>query len=474
MGQEIGTPDFTPDDLAEFRHRLERETRLLASWLATGALPAGPKVGGFELEAWLVGPDLRPLPRAPDLLARLADPLVVPELATFNLEFNGTPRILAGQALSTMAAELDRTWGHAQTVAGGLGARLAMVGILPTVRPEDLILDHMTPRNRYRILNAQLGALRGHQPLRLDIQGRDRLLLTREDVMAESATTSFQIHLRVPPQEAARVYNLSKILSAPLVAVGANSPYLFGRDLWRETRIPLFEQTCAMGESGLRERVSFGLGYVQASILECFAANLAAYPVILPELHDEPPERLAHLRLHNGTIWRWNRPLIGFDPDGAPHLRIEQRVVPAGPTVPDLIATAALYFGAIQDLLGGGTDPTRALIPFPVAQSNFYAAARLGLEAELSWLDGRRATAGTILAQDLLPRARRGLRNLGIDDDEIDTWLGIIAARLRSGRTGADWQRAWMRRHPDQGMAGLLHAYLDQQQSGRPLHEWSL
>ena len=473
MGQEIGTPDFTPDDLAEFRHRLEQETRLLASWLTAGALPAGPKVGGFELEAWLVGPDLRPLPRAPDLLARLADPLVVPELATFNLEFNGTPQILAGKALSTMAAELDRTWGHAQKVAGGLGARLAMVGILPTVRPEDLILDHMTPRNRYRILNAQLGALRGHQPLRLDIQGRDRLVLTREDVMAESATTSFQIHLRVPPQEAARVYNLSKLLSAPLVAVGANSPYLFGRDLWRETRIPLFEQTCAMGESGLRERVSFGLGYVKESILECFAANLAAYPVILPELHDEPPERLAHLRLHNGTIWRWNRPLIGFDPDGSPHLRIEQRVVPAGPTVLDLIATAALYFGAIQDLLGEA-DPSGALIPFAVAQSNFYAAARLGLEAELIWLDGRTATARTILTQDLLPRARRGLRDLGIDDDEIDTWLGIIAARLRSGRTGADWQRAWVERHPDQDMAGLLHAYLDQQQSGRPLHEWSL
>ncbi|NCA87984.1 MAG: glutamate--cysteine ligase [Gammaproteobacteria bacterium] len=473
MGQEIDTPDFTPADVAEFRQRLAEETRLLADWLSSGALPAGPKVGGFELEAWLVGSDLRPLPRAPDLLARLADPLVVPELATFNLEFNGTPQVLAGSALSTMAAELATTWEHAQTFAMGLGARLAMVGILPTVRPEDLILDHMSPRNRYRILNAELSALRGHQPLRLDIQGRDRLVLTREDVMAESATTSFQIHLRVPPPEAARVYNLSKILSAPLVAVGANSPYLFGRDLWRETRIPLFEQTCAMGDSGLRERVSFGLGYVKASILECFAANLAAYPVILPELHDEPPERLAHLRLHNGTIWRWNRPLIGFNPDGSPHLRIEQRVVPAGPTVPDLIATAALYFGAIQDLLAEA-DPTGALIPFPVAQSNFYAAARLGLEAKLRWLDGRPATARTILTQDLLPRARRGLRVLGIDDDEIDTWLGIIAARLGTGQTGAEWQRAWVERHPDQDMAGLLQAYLDQQHRGRPVHEWPL
>ena len=473
MGQEIETPDFTPADLVEFRHRLDQETQLLASWLSTGALPAGPKVGGFELEAWLVGPDLRPLPHAPDLLARLADPLVVPELATFNLELNGTPQVLAGRALSAMAAELTRTWDQAQTVAQSLGARLAMVGILPTVRAEDLILDHMTPRNRYRILNAQLGALRGHQPLRLDIQGHDRLVLTREDVMAESATTSFQIHLRVSPPEAARVYNLSKILSAPLVAVAANSPFLFGRDLWRETRVPLFEQTCAMGDSGLRERVSFGLGYVRESVMECFTANLDQYPVILPELLDDPPERLAHLRLHNGTIWRWNRPLIGFDPDGSPHLRIEQRVVPAGPTVPDLIATAALYFGAIQDLLTTA-EPADALLPFPVARTNFYAAARLGLEAELHWLDGRPATARTILTQDLLPRARRGLRALDIDSDEIDTWLGLIAARLARGQTGADWQRAWVRRHPDQDMTGLLQAYLDQQHSGRPVHEWTL
>jgi hypothetical protein len=472
MGQEIASSGFSAADRAEFRERLRRETALLGSWLASGELPTGSKVGGFELEAWLVGPDLSPLPRARELLTALRNPLVVHELATFNLEFNGTPRVLRGKALSQMAEELTATWNQTQTVAQGLGARLTMIGILPTTRLEDLILAHMTPLNRYRALNAELGALRGHQPLRLDIEGRDRLVLTRRDVMAESATTSFQIHLRVPPAEAARVYNLSKILSAPLVAISANSPFLFGRDLWRETRIPLFEQTCSMGDSGLRERVSFGQGYVQASILECFQANLTEYPVILPELLAEPPERLAHLRLHNGTIWRWNRPLIGFDPDGSPHLRIEHRVVPAGPTVADLIANAALYYGAIQDLLEEPVAvPTR--LPFAAARANFYAAARWGLAAELRWLDGQVATAEDILAADLLPRARRGLRELGIDGDEIDTWLGIIAARLGTRRTGADWQRAWTGRH-GQDMRLLVQAYLDQQQSGRTLDQWSL
>ena len=472
MGQDIETTGFSAAELAEFRSRLERETQCLAAMLAAGALAAGPKVAGFELEAWLVGPDQRPLPRAPDLLARLADPLVVPELATFNLEFNGTPQPLVGQALSRMAAELETTWNRAQAVADQVGGRLAMIGILPTVRPEDLTLANMTPLNRYQALNSQLLALRQGQPPHLDIQGRQRLELIRQDVMTESATTSFQIHLQVPAAQAARVHNLSTLLSAPLVAVSANSPFLFGRDLWRETRIPLFEQTCSMGNSGLRERVTLGTGYTRGSILDCFQDNLEHYPVILPVLQDEPEERLAHLRLHNGTIWRWNRPLIGFDADGTPHVRIEHRVVPAGPTVADAIANAALYFGAIQDLLNE-PEEERDPLPFATARSNFYAAARLGLEAEIPWLDGRVARLREILARDLLPRARRGLRDLGIDAAEITTWLGVIAGRVATGRTGADWQRAYVERHgPD--LAALTQAYLDRQRSGQPVHEWPL
>jgi len=472
LGQDIETPGFSAAALAEFRSRLERETQRLAAMLAEGALDEGPKVAGFELEAWLVGPDLRPLPRAPELLARLADPLVVPELATFNLEFNGTPQPLAGQALSRMAAELETTWNRAQAAANQVGGRLAMIGILPTVRPEDLVLANMTPLNRYRALNAQLLALRQGQLPHLDIQGQERLELIRQDVMTESATTSFQIHLQVPAGQAARVHNLSTLLSAPLVAVSANSPFLFGRELWRETRIPLFEQTCSMGTSGLRERVTLGNDYTRGSILDCFLDNLEHYPVILPVLLDEPEERLAHLRLHNGTIWRWNRPLIGFDADEIPHVRIEHRVVPAGPTVVDGIATAALYFGAIQDLLDEPGELTDRL-PFASARGNFYAAARQGLEAEIPWLGGRVTSLREILVRDLLPRARRGLQALNIDAAEITTWLGIIEARVATGRTGANWQRAYVQRHgPD--LTALTQAYLDRQGSGQPVHQWPL
>ncbi len=472
MSQEIGTDHFTPADLAEFRVRLRAETDLLAAWIAEGVLASGPRTGGYELEAWLVGSDLRPLPCAGELLARLQDPQVIHEVASFNLEINGQPQRLQGQSLSQMAAELEATWARSQAVGTTLNARLMMIGILPTLREEDLTMGNMTPSNRFHILNAQIMAQHQGQPLQLQVQGQDRMEITRYDVMATATTTSFQIHLKVSPAESARVYNLSKILSAPLVAVSANSPYLFGLDLWRETRIPVYEQTTSVTWSIRSDRTRFGTRYANSSVLESFQANLRDFPIYLPELLDEPMESLAHLRLHNGTIWRWNRPVVGFDSDGTPHLRIEHRPLSAGPTILDVVANAALYFGAIQSLLHDPRPPEGSL-SCPVACANFYRAAQQGLEARLQWLDGRVATAREIIASDLLPRARWGLRHLGFDRGEIRRWLGIMDGRVRTGQTGAEWQRAFIARHgPD--MTALTGAYLERQQSGRPIHDWTL
>ena len=294
--------------------------------------------------------------------------------------------------------------------------------------------------------------------------------------MLESAATSFQIHLKINAAESARVFNASKILSAPMVALAANSPFLFGRELWCETRIPLFEQAVSVGGSRLRERVSFGIRYAERSVMECFRSNIARYEVLLPSLMDTPPEELAHLRLHNGTIWRWNRPLIGFDetPDGVrtPHLRMEHRVAAAGPSAADNVANAAFYWGAVQSL-STDPEPPEAHIDFHRARSNFYLAARYGLDAELRWYGREPARLSRIILDELLPRARRGLEVLGIDRREIDRWLGIIEQRSRANRTGAAWQRAWVARYgPD--MAGLTEAYLRHQANGRPVHEWTL
>ncbi len=472
MGQEIKGSQFESDDFKAFSERLKKETRLLCRWLEEDAFPVGENMGGFELEAWLVDRDARPATIIEPYLERLDEPLVVPELATFNLEINGTPCRLQGMGLREMAGELERTWSHCNRVAGSMDARLAMIGILPTGYPDDFTLVNMAPFHRYRALNEQVLRLRGERPLELEIEGRDRLHMVRDNVMLESATTSFQIHLKVNAAEAGRFYNASKILSAPMVAVGANSPYLFGADLWDETRIPLFEQAVAVGESESSKRVTLGVHYVQHSIAEYFQANYERYQVLLPHLMDEPVEHLAHLRLHNGTIWRWNRPLIGFDEAGTPHLRIEHRVVPAGPSVLDNIANAAFYYGAVCALARQPVAPETRL-PFEQARDNFYRAARWGLGAQMKWLDGRALSMQVLCQEQLLPLARDGLLGLGVDRDEVDYWLEIIAARVAGGRNGAAWQRAWVKRNGSD-MVGLTEAYLERQESGIPVHEWGM
>ncbi|EGV33070.1 glutamate--cysteine ligase GCS2 [Thiorhodococcus drewsii AZ1] len=472
MGQNIAESHFSARNFTEFSARLRRETHLLARWFEESRFESDPPTIGFEAEAWLIDADGSPAPKVETLLDSLADPLIVPELATFNIEFNGTPAALETDAFSRLAAELDATLERTNRAAASADIRVAMIGILPTVRQAHLTLDAMTPRKRYRALNEQVFSLRHGRPTRLLIEGRDRLDLNWHDVMLEAAATSFQVHLKVSPAESARVYNASKILSGPMVAISANSPFLFGHDLWEETRIALFEQAVSVGGAVLQERVNFGFRYAQHSILETFQSNVDRYPVLLPQLMDEPPEQLAHLRLHNGTIWRWNRPLIGFDAHGTPHLRIEHRVMPSGPSVPDVIANMALYAGAVCSLAREEPAPESRLM-FLHAQKGFYDCARDGLDATIPWLDGTELPVWRILAEDLIPRARIGLAKLGIDPAEIAHWLGIIEQRLSSRQTGARWQRTWVARHgPD--LSGLLESYLEHQRAGNPVHEWTL
>ena len=472
MGQEIAASQFTERDFDRFSARLREETRLLETWFAEGRFDAGERLAGCELEAWLVRPGARPAPCVDEVLERLGDPLVVAELATFNIELNAPPTSFSGKPFTRLAESLGEILSGVRRTAAGLDARLAMIGILPTIEPEHLTLAYMTPRTRYRALNEQVFALRHGRPLPLLIQGHDRLELVWTDVMLEAGATSFQVHFKVHPDEAARTHPASQNDSGPMVALAANTPDLFGRDLWDETRIPHFEQAVSVGGAVLQERVGFGFRYAQQSIMETFRSNVDRYPVLLPDRLHEPPERLPHLRLHNGTIWRWNRPLIGFEADGRPHVRIEHRVLPSGPSVPDVVANAALYLGLVHALAQEEPAPESRLM-FLHAQKGFYTCARMGLAAEIPWLDGRTHAVAQVLKDDLLPRASAGLGALGVDGAEIDHWLGIIAERLESRQTGAAWQRAWVARH-GHDMAGLTCAYLDHQAKGRPVHAWTL
>jgi len=402
--------------------------------------------------------------------------MVGPELAQFNIELNTEPAALQGHALSSIERQLQATWDHCEAVASGLDERLLMIGIPATLREESLCLAAMSRMVRYRALNEQVLRSRKGRPLVLDIQGEEHLRIEHHDVMLESAATSFQLHLQVAPERAARYFNASIIASAPLVAVSANAPFLFGKELWDETRIPLFEQAVDVGgfdgaAFGPIRRVSFGSGYVRGSLLELFEENLAHYPVLLAERMETEPGSMSHVRLHNGTIWRWNRPLIGFDDDGTPHLRIEHRVIPSGPSLADGVANAAFYYGLAEALATTGTAPESGL-EFDLARDNFYNAARHGLRAQLRWpgSERRHGLAGLVLEQ-LLPMAEQGLTALGLEGRDIRHYLGIIEARVATGRNGAQWQREFVARH-GRDWGQLMQAYYQHQGSRRPVHEW--
>ena len=478
MGRDISKTRFTKEDFARFKEKLLEETHILADWFRSGRLNIQNQKCGFELEAWLIDSGFLPSPNNEAFLSRIAHGLVVPELSKFNFEINSTPREVTGSLFSKMEQELREVWDLCAENAEAVGSNILAIGILPTIRDQMLTLEHMTSISRYFALNDQVFRLREGKAIELDIQGRDHLNVVHQDVMLEAVTTSLQIHLQVSAENAVRYYNASQILSAPMVAAAANSPYLFSKDLWDETRIPAFEQAVYMDcyrdamDEPLR-RVTFGSGYAKETILEPFLENLELYPILLPQVFDEDPAMLSHLRLHNGTIWRWTRPLIGMGHDGTPHIRIEHRSPAAGPSLTDVIANIALLTGLITAFTHQAT-PLEETVPFDWAEENFYQAARNGLDAKIRWTKGEEIEIKTLLLEQLIPVAREGLRQCDIHEPDISYYLvELILPRIESGQNGARWQRSFIETHgPD--FQKMTRAYYENQQRGIPVHQWKV
>lgn len=472
MGEELDTCDFDDADFAEFVRRLRAETDLVQSWEQNHDLSDGPATAGFELEAWLVDSKARPCAQNERFIAAVDNDLIVPELSCFNIEFNGDPQQLTGDGLSKLHTELSDLWRHAVRVADKDGLRLAMIGILPTVMGSDLCVANMSDSKRFKALNDQVFRLRKGRPINLKIEGEDALDSHHSDVMLEAGATSFQIHLKLPLGREVDYYNASKLVSAPLVAVGANSPYLFGKNLWAESRIPLFEQAVSVGDWDYAERVTFGVRYIENSLSEVFLANRQRYPVLLPQVRDRPVEKLDHLRLQNGTIWRWNRPLIGWDSDGTPHYRIEQRIVPAGPTILDSMANAAFYYGLVTYLAEHEMRPHERA-QFFTTRDNFYASAQHGLDAKIRWDHKDDLPIDRLILDIFLPMAEEGLQSLAISEADMQRYLGVIEGRCRNKQNGASWQRSFVKKNAV-GMEDMLEAYLLRQETAIPVHEWTL
>ncbi|MBT6879714.1 MAG: glutamate--cysteine ligase [Gammaproteobacteria bacterium] len=473
MGQEITNSHFHKRDYHLFQHSLDHEMEILRHWFEDETFCNTEPMVGLELEGWLIDSDLHPAAANHLLSQRLNTSLVVPELARFNIEINSTPQPLHTTPFSALSAELLSTWQQTADTCHAMNLDLVMTGILPTIQQKDFCLSNMSDLQRYRALNEQVMRMRQGTPLEFEIEGNESLHFCHHDVMMEAAGTSLQIHLQVPYRHITAAFNHAIRISAPMVALCANAPYLFGKDLWAESRIPLFEQAINVNQLSHRlgeGRVSFGTGYTRENLLDLFQENRDHYPIMLPICQPGDPQQLTNLMLHNGTIWRWNRPLVSLDTSGKPQLRIEHRVASAGPTLEDIIANTVFFSGVIMGML---TQPDEKYLhhPFATARNNFYHAARWGLESEVQW--GRqRGTLRNLLTKVLIPLAETGLQQLELPPSEWRPWLEIIAARVATGQNGSEWQRRWVARH-GRDPASLLGAYLEKQNSGNPVHQWN-
>jgi gamma-glutamyl:cysteine ligase YbdK (ATP-grasp superfamily) len=490
MGLAIERDRFEDDEYDRFRERLDQGLRAFASLLARPGFGEGDPSLGAELEVALVGPDARPRHVNIEVLRETLDPRMTYELDRFNLESNLLPSPLAGRPFAHLRSQMEGAFAELSRAAQVHDARVAMIGILPTLRPRDLESHAMTDSPRYRALSWALQRGR-HEAFSLRIDGDDPLEMECDDVTFEGAATSLQIHLRVRPADFSRVFNAAQLATAPALAVSANSPTFLGHRLWHETRVALFKQAVDVRTTELdrlrrKPRVCFGAGWNRGGALEIFEEAVSDFEPLLPVLSDEDPERcvaqggvpqLGEIRLHQGTVWSWNRPV--YDPADGGHLRIELRALPAGPSIGDMVANTAFLIG----LTLGLAEDMQAwdAAAFHETHASFYRAAQAGLDAPIIWPAGGSVPAGTRSARELLPAlvpiARRGLASARVDGSEIEEQLEVISRRVACGRTGALWQRealahAEARRSREAALAYMLERYLELSREGRLLHDW--
>jgi hypothetical protein len=495
MGRTVATASFSHAARQRYRLKVQRCLDALARMLTEGGFSAAPPKMGLEIELNLVDEALQPAMANSVVLEKLNDPAFTIELAQHNLELNVRPRPLAGRQVLELEEELTLALADANLKAHDAGASIVLTGMLPTLREEHFDPRWLSNSPRYALLNDQIFAARGEYMV-LNMEGpaipgqrSERLRSYANSIVPESACTSTQLHLQVAPEQFAPYWNAAQCLAGAQVAIAANSPFLLRKALWHETRIPLFQQATdtrpeELKNQGVRPRVWFGERWI-TSIFDLFEENVRYFPGLLPEIDDEDPfealdagraPKLSELRLHNGTIWRWNRPVYDVV-DGVPHLRVENRVLPAGPTVVDLVANAAFFYGA-QRALAMADRPLWSKMSFEAAHENLHAGARHAFGAQLYWPGIGWVSPDALVLRRLLPMAHEGLRDCGVSDAVRERYLGVIEERCLARQTGSSWQRQVVARLEDRGLdrdaalVGMLRRYIEHMQDGQPVHTW--
>lgn len=491
MGQDVDKREFTREDRTRYREKVRQCLDVFARMLREARFDVDRPMTGLEVELNLVDERCDPAMKNAEALEAIADPDFVTELGLFNLEVNVAPRRLESDGMSGYEKDVRDSLNAAESKASAVGAHMVLVGILPTLQVEHMRPDTLSANPRYQLLNDQIFAARG-EDLEIAIQGAERLRVTADSIIPEAACTSMQLHVQVSPEDFPAYWNASQTIAGVQLAVCANSPFLFGKELWAETRIALFEQATdtrseELKAQGVRPRVWFGERWI-TSIFDLFEENVRYFPALLPIIDDEDPvavldggdtPSLGELRLHNGTIYRWNRPVYDVV-HGVPHLRVENRVLPSGPSVIDMMANAAFYFGLVR-ALAEDDRPIWSQMSFSAAEENFHAGARDGLQAQIYWPGLGTVPAAELVVRRLLPRAAEGLDQWGLDPAERDRLLGVIEQRCLTGVNGATWQTTMFHQLFDSGsrdradaLREVVRLYSSYMHENVPVHEWPL
>jgi gamma-glutamyl:cysteine ligase YbdK (ATP-grasp superfamily) len=488
VGRDIQAIEISGEDRRIYGDKLRRSLDALAWMLRERRFEVSPSRVGLEIELDLVGGQMAPSMCNAQVLAAITDPAWGTELGQFNLEVNVPPRQLSGNALAELEQQVRASLNAADQKAQGTGSRMVMIGILPTLGEQHMSESTLSANARYRVLNEQIFAARG-EDMRIQIEGAEQLLTYADSITPEAACTSVQLHVQVSPDDFASYWNAAQAIAGVQVALAANSPFLFGRQLWHETRITLFQQaTDARSEElkrqGVRPRVWFGERWI-TSVLDLFKENVEFFPALLPICDDEEPlaalergviPQLGEMSLHNGTIYRWNRPVYAVA-NGRPHLRVENRVLPAGPSVADILANAAFYYGLVR-ALAEEQNPVWTEMSFAAAAGNLREAARYGMDGRLLWPGLGAMPAAELVVRHLLPLAREGLRRWDVNSGSADRLLDIIEQRCRTGQTGAAWQidtvAALTRNGADrqQALSLMTERYIEHMHANEPVHTW--
>lgn len=481
MGQFFEQDTFSQQDGLIFQQRLQAQLASLRELLATPGFSGGEQSIGAELEMYLVDSSCMPAAKNRALIGMSGNPQLTEELCQFNLEFNLSPVSATGNPFGKMEKELREVMDALQHQADDIDTHIIPIGILPTLQSNHLNREFMTDLPRYRALTRQLARLNG-EPFLVDINGEDSLRTQCDEVTVEGANTSFQVHLKVPAERFKDLFNAAQLTTPVVLALAGNSPTFLGKRLWQETRIALFKQSIDSRIRSLTQwrqpaRVTFGQGWLREGAWEAFAENVALYPAILPCVSpDNTP--YAELCMHHGTVWSWNRAV--FEPKHGGHLRIEFRALPAGPTVTDMMANAALSIGLTM-AVAENIDEYLVKLPFQYAEYNFYRAAQKGLDASLLWPQPNQHHLTEVpvrkIIASLMPMAQRGLSMLCVDAAESDRLLSVIEERLSSGRTGSKWQLDKLAGYQasydnEQALVFMLKDYLANLHEGQPVAQW--